>query len=153
MGNTTHTGLFVFSILLIVAGLYLGNFFLPVIGIFLLIPSLLISGTPRQPARTGTSSPPPKPAPYVPMSAPTHSSEPMVPSGAPPPPAPPSGYEQRSAAGGPALFPSTMFPSFGQPTPSMPIMSDAKQGGSPPEPRDEFVEIVAVLAILKLISG
>jgi hypothetical protein len=35
----------------------------------------------------------------------------------------------------------------------MPTTSEAKQSGSTPEPRDEFVEIVAVLAVLKLISG
>jgi hypothetical protein len=148
-----HSGLLVFSLLLIVAGFLLGSFFLSAIGVFLLIPAFMSPGPSRQPTKTQTSPPPRKPAPYVPMSAPAPATLPPVPSGAPAPPAPQSGYEQRSAAGNPALFPSTMFPSFGQSQAIMPTPGEAKQGGGTPETRDEFVEIVAVLAVLKLISG
>jgi len=35
----------------------------------------------------------------------------------------------------------------------MPTASEAKQAGSTPESRDELVELLAVLAILKLISA
>jgi hypothetical protein len=77
----------------------------------------------------------------------------MIPTAAPPAPAPPSGYEERTAAGNPAMFPTAMFPSFSQMPQTSPPEEERRQNERTKETRDEFVDLVAILAILKLISS
>jgi hypothetical protein len=74
-------------------------------------------------------------------------------------PTQPSGYEQRTAAGSPAMFPGTMFPSFMQPQQvlqpmqgAQPAPQEAEKKMAGKESRDELVELAAILMALRLVS-
>ena len=162
-----NRGLLVFSILVIVVGLFTGIYFVPLFGVFLLFIALLAP----------TSSPrPPRPQPpmqeeqrhgeptkmsyQTPSPAASTLSEAYPQTGPAPMPMGPqvqSGYEQRAAAGSPPLFPTTMFPSFTQSQPSMAQVVEerieARKEQGHVESRDELLELVALLAVVRLISS
>jgi len=159
-----NRGLLLFSILLIIVGLFVGIVTVPLVGVFLLMLSLVIPGSKRVPPQRGqapqqrTQASPmgeviggvmgPPPAPTVPQYM-------TVPAAAP---TQPSGYEQRASAGSPALFPTPMFPSLVPSQPAMMPMAEAekkKEGGEEKEPeaRDELFELGAILIALRLLSA
>jgi hypothetical protein len=62
-------------------------------------------------------------------------------------------YEQRMSTGSSSMFPSTMFPSFGPTQPQiMQPMPEGQRKEARPHSEDELFEIVALVAILKLLS-
>ena len=159
-----NRGLLLFSILLIIVGAFVGVLTVPLVGVFLLMLSLVIPGSKRVPPQRGqapqqvTQASPmgevigsvmgPPPAPTVPqyMKAPAPSSM------------QPSGYEQRAAAGSPALFPTSMFPSLVPSQPALMPMTEAgkkKEGEEEKkaEARDELLELGAILIALRLLSA
>lgn len=152
-----NRGLLVFSILLIIVGLFIGIYLIPLVGFFLLIIAVLAK----------SPSPTPMPTPEPKREEPSYSTKNSTPVAEPPgmmkptpmsPPmgAPPqalSGYEQRTMAGSPALFPTTMFPSFTQSQPVMGQVVEEKKEEHKRESRDDLIELVALLAILRLASS
>lgn len=155
-----NRSLLVFSILLIVAGLFVGIEFVPLIGIFLLVVALLLPETAGQKPRSGPAAQQPEPPSASELSSgrmqSTPAYSPMIVTGVPAATPAPSGYEQRSAMGSPALFPTPMFPSFSQPEyPMRSLVEEIKEEKKEErrlESRDEIVELVALLAILRLTS-
>jgi len=160
--STLNRRLFVFSLLLMVAGFVSGIYLVSLIGLLLLIPSLASpSQAParKPPPQTSQPSQPPrraappvhKPPPPAQMSSPK--TEPAT------PPAQemtymstsPSVPSMQPLSYTPALFPSPMLPSLSL------MGSPPSQAKAPQEVRrereDELVEVGAMLALLKLVLG
>lgn len=138
--------LLAFAVLVILLGGFTGNDYITIFGFILIFPALLIpSGrtTPKkveqkqaQPRRI--TPPQPTPAQVVPAAQmPTAKPEAPMPS---------------SPSYSVALFPNTMFPSISPaPATSMPT-SEAKRA-TPPEPRDELLELGFLYAVVRLLAG
>jgi len=171
-----NRNLLIFSIIMILAGLTISPYIL-LIGLFLLFPALLVPSNPppqrpppsqgQQPVRRHA----PQPAPtYEPSSAPAlqtaQAPQQMVPA-APIPTTQISGMSYS-----PPLFPTSMFPSSSQSTPmsmfpSTTLFSSTGQlqretpgpqaargaHAESREPKDELLELGALLALLKLAFG
>ncbi|MDV3292986.1 MAG: hypothetical protein LYZ70_01800 [Nitrososphaerales archaeon] len=145
-----NRGLALFSFFLIVLGAGAGFYPVSVLGILLLIPALVVPS--RRPLPRPQTTPPerrrPAPAPSVILAATTPQSKQETPkvqmTSAP--------TEEQRAATIPALFPTAMFPSM---FPSFPTQQaqERKPAGEKPESRDEVLELAALVAILRLVSG
>lgn len=165
--------LLVFSLLLIFGGILVGLFFLPVIGVFLLLIALASPSSAPKPSQTQTKTQTPNPPYRMPARARTTTSTPapigpetsipttsMSPTTenfggsypSPPPAAPAMSYDQRMTSGNTSLFPTTMFPSFGPTQPPMQPTTEGTQSGAKPQSGDELLELVALVAILSLTS-
>jgi hypothetical protein len=153
-----NRNLFVFSLLLVFAGVGLDFYFISFIGLLLMIPSLLVSS--RPPVRT---APQPSQTQQMPWrisppahvqqepKAPTVETKVEVPMPAPMPAVPPSPMASSVATYSPPLFPMPIIPALspvgyipGQPKGT----SSQKQGEG-----DELVEVGAILVLLKLALG
>jgi hypothetical protein len=147
-----NSGLAGFAVLLIILGGISGVYLISVLGVFLIIPALLVPSRSRVP-------PPPRKSDSgwgvfqgsrqpAPMSAPAQ---------APPAPvAPAPMYSARPAptTASQALFPGTMFPSLALSANSAPA-SQAPPPEAQPQPakQDDLLETVALLAFLKVLSS
>lgn|GEM_PF-606764 len=160
-----NRSLLVFSILLILLGLSFSVYIISILGFFLLFPALLSSPRPRpQGAPTGSGQQAPEPAPVMEtapepapvmetisehapvwgtLSTPT-ASRTVAPTSMPP--LPPS-QPLFSAP----LFPTSIFPSASQQMPTAQALKETKSEA--PAPRDEVLELGALLALMKLIFG
>ena len=133
-----------FSVFLILIGIGFGFYVLSLLGAILLIPSLL---SPTQlPARRAPGPTQPQPPRRIIPPKPAH---PVAPATEPATAAPSYTPMQYQGFTG-ALFPGPMFPSLSQmgaPQPTAGQTPPASQG------RDELLEVGAILAVLKLLSG
>jgi hypothetical protein len=160
-----NRSLLIFSILLILLGIGLGEFLIALFGFFLLFPALLSSPRPRpQGAPTGSgqqapepireSAPVVEPAPVmetIPERAPVWGtvSTPVAPRTVAPTSMPPLPPSQPSFSA--PLFPTSMFPSASQQMPTAQALKETKSEA--PESRDEVLELGALLALVKLVFG
>ncbi|MDG7008306.1 MAG: hypothetical protein JRN06_08685 [Nitrososphaerota archaeon] len=138
-----------FSIFLILIGIGFGIYLVLFLGVLLLIPALLSSA--RFPTRS-----PPTPSQSPRRITPTAPAQPTVPSSEQQPMATPAMYgtpmyspTQYQGYSG-SLFPGTMFPSLSQVGPPPTATSQPPPSG---QERDGLLEIGAILAVLKLLSG
>ena len=162
-----NRGLLVFAILVIFVGLLIGIYYIPLFGIFLLLVALVTPASGRPTTRPTQPAPeaerpagPTRTTPAMPTTepstVPTNYSQ-VTPAGPLAMAQAASGYEQRSSMGSPALFPTTMFPSFTQTQPTVAQTFEEKleekREERKRESRDELLELVALLAFLRLTSS
>ncbi len=146
-----NRNLLIFSILLIAIGVVSGYYYVSVLGFFLLFPSLISSPRRQGPVPIPKrSAPPPRrvspPAPTTELFAPPEPAKPTATLVPPAPPKPTANYS-------PPLFPTVIFPSFNQPTPSVQPQQVAPAQQQQPGQRDDLLELGAIVAILKLALG
>jgi len=159
-----NRNLFVFSLLLVLAGIAVGFYLISFIGFILMIPSLLSPSRPPAgpPARTGSAPPQTQPRqiprrvspPQVPQQQQVTPTTPAKAEVAMPPlysASSPSPMASSMASYSSALFPSPILPALSQITP-VPRPTKEKEQQNQGE-RDELVEVGTMLALLKLILG
>jgi len=166
-----NRGLLVFSVLLILLGLSLNAYIISILGFFLLFPALLSTPRPRPPGvPTGSGQQAPEPAPVMesasvaetaPEPAPIMEttserapgwgtlSTPVAPRTVAPTSMPPLPPSQPSFSA--PLFPTNIFPSTSQQMPTAQVLKEARSES--PAPRDEVLELGALLTLMKLIFG
>jgi len=162
----TNRELLVISVLLILFGVGSGLPILFILGFFLLFPALLLSSKPIPPKPPiGASQQPPKrSSPPSPKLLQAQAQTPAMESGPTPLAASYASYasvQTPQISYSPSLFPSNIFPSILQAT--TPMSSGAPQSGEVSqvtmreretrEPREDLLEIGAILLLVKLVSG
>jgi len=155
-----NRGLLILSILLILLGIGFG-YFISMLGFFLLFPALLSSPRPRpQGTPTGSGEQAPEQAPVMEPApdmeagleaAPAWgtTSRAVTPGPVAPVSMPPLAPSQPSFSA--PLFPTSIFPSLSLQVPAGQALREAKS--EPPTPRDEVLELGALLALVKLVLG
>jgi hypothetical protein len=150
-----NRGLLVFSFILILLGLVLGVGLVSIFGFLLLFPALLSTPKPRPQGRpTGWEEQAPIPAPVmetplepVPIVASVSMS--ATPKAAAPISIPLSSPPQISYSA--PLFPTSIFPSLSQQMSTTAAPKEAKSQAL--VPKDEILELGALLALMKLVFG
>jgi len=154
-----NRSLLVFSILLILMGIGLGQDFIAVFGFFLLLPALFSTPRPRPqgtPTGSGQQAPEPAPGPAPVMeTAPEPASfletasrsvaqQTVAPTSMPPPPPSQPSFSA-------PLFPTCIFPGASQQIQTAQAPEDARTKG--PDSKDDVLELGALLALVKLVFG
>ncbi len=154
-----NRSLLIFSILLILLGVGIGELVISIFGIFLLFPALLSSPRPRpQGTPTGSGPQAPEPAPVM-ETAPTMEagleaapawgriSTSVTPATVAPVSMPPLLPSQPSFSA--PLFPAVMFPSLSQQVQAAQALKEPKKEAL--ASRDDVLELGALLALVKLV--
>ena len=147
-----NRNLLVFSLFMIVVGVFFGFYLVSFLGLLVLIPALVASSNPPpRPQPSSAKQPPRRVTPpqatdaKAEVAPPVQSMSGQMSIAAIPPPTQPQTYS-------PALFPSSFMPTLSQ-MGTYPQMTREPQGPKKQEERDELVEVGSILVLLKLVFG